>query len=244
MGIRQRILLVFLVFGCLPALLLSCVLYGVNRQRSVARFDRSLERQTKERAARIRGELVRREQLLRVLGSSSQLQDAASHERSTELSGAAQPIPTPLVEQLENFDTATGGDLRALYCFGGDHLPLFRGDVSANSERRLKLDTGTSMGSIPIALAAWDQPPDGPFLSNPIRDGGVRYYLPLRLAGARRGMLVLDFGLAQLLENELATVPREAGSYQVVLDSEGRILHHTGGASRFQLAAEAIPALA
>lgn len=244
MGIRQRILFVFFVFGCLPALVLACVLYGVNRQREVSRFRHSLEFEANEGAARVRVELERRDQLLRVLGASATLREVASRGSSADdQSQTSRSVPLALRDLFQNFNAATGSDLRAVYCFGSDHIQIFAGPASGGIGQTIALDAGTSMLIIPVPPAAWDQPPDGPFLWNPIRDGDVRYFVPLRLSGGR-GMLVVDLSLAKALESEISTPTADAKHYQLVLDSEGRILLHTRGSARFQLAAEAIPSFA
>jgi signal transduction histidine kinase len=256
-GIRPKLLIIFVALGVVPFVALSVISY-LNGVRSIETHLRSeVERDAQAVARDVEARLHEREETLVSLARSPTLRE---YVRST----IGQPtvtegVPNDVQAEVRSFLQSNPKYYVGVACLNTARQPLFRAELNkVKEETSVRFQT---QDFLPSNFAAdervWTTSEKTPLASALTRESygaALRYTIPVfvepKSASAVRGTLIVDLRLDALLDDAASVADSTSTSAHdsessprlvVMLDVRGNVVYHTNDALKYQAITTAMP---
>jgi signal transduction histidine kinase len=266
MGIRPKLLTIFVALGVIPFVALSVISY-LNGVRSVeAQLRSEVQRDAQAVAGEVETRLGEREETLVSLARSPIMREyvrstAQWDERSSkpQQTSASEDVPEAVRSQVQAFLQGAPKYYVAVACLNADKQPLFRAELNqSGNEATVRFQTQKFLLSNfeedkPV-WAASAQTPLRSALTHETYGPALRYTIPVfaaeESASTPAGVLIVDLRLDALFNDAASaadSTPTPARASEpsprrvVMLDAGGNVLYHTNAGVKYQPITTAMP---
>jgi signal transduction histidine kinase len=253
-GIRPKLLIIFVALGVVPFVALSVISY-LNGVRSIETQLRSdVERDALAVARDVETRLREREETLVSLARSPVLREYV--RSATQQPSVTTGVPNDVQAEVRAFLQSNPTYHVAVACLNMDKQPLFRAELSKiKEEASVRFQTQDFLlNNFEADQRVWVASEKTPLRSALTREYYVRYTIPVFVepesASAVRGALIIDlrldalFDAAASIADSTSTSARDSAPSPrlvVILDSGGNVLYHTNYALKYQPITTAMP---
>jgi signal transduction histidine kinase len=254
-GIRPKLLIIFVALGVIPFVALSVVSY-LNGVRSVeAQLRTEVQREAQAVTSDIEARLREREETLVSLARSPTLREYVQSSATAQPS-IAEGVPNDVQAEVRAFLQSNAKYHLSVACLNTSKQPLFRAELSkVREEASVRFQTQDFLlNNFEADQRVWTAADRTPLKSALTRDYYVRYTIPVFVepesASAVRGALIVDLRLDALLDaaasvaDSAPTSARDSESSPrlvVILDKGENVVYHTNEAVKYQAVTMAMP---
>jgi signal transduction histidine kinase len=266
-GIRPKLLTIFVALGVVPFVALSVISYLSGMRSAEAQLRGEVQRDTQVVAREVETRLREREEALVSLARSPVMSEyvGSTMQRDVRSSSTTQPasvsedVPEAVRAEVQAFLQSSPKYYVAIACLSTTKQPLFRAELN---QSRDKAAVSFQTQNFPLHKFDEDRRVWAASEQTPLRSGirresygpALRYTIPVfageEFASTPGGALIVDLRLDALLDDaasvadSTSTPARDSESAPrlvVMLDAGGNVLYHTNDAVKYQPVTIAMP---
>jgi signal transduction histidine kinase len=258
-GIRPKLLLMFMALGVVPLVALSVFNYLSSARAVEAELRADAQRDALAVANDVEKRLGEREEAIASLARSAVVREYM--QSATPLPSAAGDVPENVQAEVRAFLQSSPKYYLAVACLNSARQPLFRAELNKKSRDEAFAVRFQTQDFLPNNFTpdelVWTASQKTPLLRSALRreanGSALRYTIPIFVepesASSQRGALIVDLRLDALLDDAASVADSSSNSSRssqpsrlvIMLDSAGNAVYHTNDALKYQPVEKAMP---